>query len=151
MQNWKNSLLALAMAAACLGQNAGDLETPAVNRIAEKLNCQCGCKMNMACRMDPYPCQMCRRAKVKIYEMQGAGKSDQQILNSFVAEDGKGILVEGPGFFGVGGVVGAGLIGLAAVLLVIRSQMRRKPAAVAAPPIDPETMARIEKDLAKLD
>jgi cytochrome c-type biogenesis protein CcmH/NrfF len=142
-----------AVAAACLAQTAGDLETPAVNRIAEKLNCPCGCMMNMACKMDPYPCQTCRSAKVKIWEMQNAGKSDQQIFDAFVAENGKQILAVGPGFMGVAGIWAAALIGLAMVVMVIRRYMRQKPApAVAnAPEIDPETMARIEKDLTKLD
>jgi len=149
----RTSLVIAAVAALCLAQTAGDLETPAVNRIAVKLNCPCGCMMNMACKMDPYPCGTCRRAKVKIFEMQNAGKSDQQILDSFVAENGKQILAVGPGFMGVAGIVGAALIGLAMVVLVMRRYLRKAPApAVAsAPEIDPETLERIEKDLNKLD
>jgi cytochrome c-type biogenesis protein CcmH/NrfF len=151
-------VLSAAITALCLvqmspAQTAGDLETPAVNRIAEKLNCPCGCMMNMACKMDPYPCGTCRRAKVKIFEMQNAGKSDQQIFDSFVAEDGKSILAVAPGFWGVAGIWTAGLIGLAMVVMVIRRYARQKPspALANAPEIDPETMARIEKDLNKLD
>jgi cytochrome c-type biogenesis protein CcmH/NrfF len=153
MLNWKNSLLLVAVAALCLAQNAGDLETPAVNRVAEKLNCPCGCMMNMACKMDPYPCGTCRKAKVQIFEMQQAGKSDQQIFDAFVAENGKTILAVPPGFMGVGGVWIAALLGLGIVLLAMRRYLRQKPAAatVAAPEIDAETMARIEKDLNKLD
>jgi cytochrome c-type biogenesis protein CcmH/NrfF len=143
----------LSMVQSGRAQDAGDLESPAVNRVAEKLNCPCGCMMNMACKMDPYPCQTCRRAKVKIFEMQGAGKSDQQIFDSFAAENGKSILAVGPGFMGVAGIWIAGLIGLAMVVMVIRRYLRHAPApAIAhAPDIDPETMARIEKDLNKLD
>jgi cytochrome c-type biogenesis protein CcmH/NrfF len=146
-------LLLLAAVALCLAQDAGDLESPAVNRVAEKLNCPCGCMMNMACKMDPYPCQTCRRAKVKIFEMQGAGKSDRQIFDSFAAENGKSILAVGPGFMGVAGIWIAGLIGLAMVVMAIRHYRRHAPAPALAhaPDIDPETMARIEKDLNKLD
>jgi cytochrome c-type biogenesis protein CcmH/NrfF len=153
MLKLRSSLLAAAVAAVCLAQTAGDLETPAVNRIAEKMNCSCGCMMNMACKMDPYPCPVCRRAKVKIYEMQAAGKSDQQVFDAFVAENGKQVLAVGPGFMGVAGIWAAALIGLAMVLLAIRRYLRHTPvpAAVAVPEIDPETMARIEKDLNKLD
>jgi cytochrome c-type biogenesis protein CcmH/NrfF len=154
----KTSLLVAAAAMLCLvetsgAQSAGDLESPAVNRIAEKLNCPCGCMMNMACKMDPYPCQVCRRAKVQIFEMQNAGKSDPQIFDAFVAENGKQILVVPPGFMGVAGVWAAALIGLGMVVLAIRRYARHKtPAAIAnAPEIDAETMARIEKDLTKLD
>jgi cytochrome c-type biogenesis protein CcmH/NrfF len=144
---------ALCLVPTGMAQTAGDLETPAVNRVAEKLNCPCGCMMNMACKMDPYPCGTCRKAKVKIFEMQGAGKSDQQIFDSFVAENGKTILAVAPGFWGVAGIWTAGLIGLGMVFLAIRRYMLQKPSpAVAnAPEIDPETMARIEKDLNKLD
>ncbi len=145
----------LGLVATGVAQTAGDLETPAVNRIAEKLNCPCGCMMNMACKMDPYPCGTCRRAKVKIFEMQGAGKSDQQILDSFVAdpEYGKKVLAIAPGFWGVAGIWTAVLIGLGMVVVAMRRYMRHKPspALANAPEIDPETMARIEKDLNKLD
>ncbi len=158
MRRLKSSLLIAALAALCLApmglaQSAGDLETPAVNRIAEKLNCPCGCMMNMACKMDPYPCGTCRRAKVKIFEMQNAGKSDQEIFDSFVAENGKSILAVAPGFWGVAGIWTASLIGLGMVVIVMRRYMRHKPspALANAPEIDPETMARIEKDLNKLD
>lgn len=153
MRTFRSSLLVAVVAALCMAQTAGDLESPAVNRVAEKLNCPCGCMMNMACKMDPYPCQVCRRAKVQIFEMQNAGKSDQEIFDAFVAENGKQILVVPPGIMGVGGIVAMSVIGLAMVLLVIRRYMRHKPApAVAnAPEIDAETMARIEKDLNKLD
>jgi len=153
MRRLKTSLLLVAVAGACMAQTAGDLETPAVNRVAEKLNCPCGCMMNMACKMDPYPCGTCRKAKVKIFEMQGAGKSDQQIFDSFVAEDGKTILAVAPGFWGVAGIWTAALIGLAMVVLAMRRYLRHRPspALANAPEIDPETMARIEKDLNKLD
>ena len=146
-------VLLVMLAGLCLAQTAGDLETPAVNRVAEKLNCPCGCLMNMACKMDPYPCQTCRRAKVKIFEMQSAGKSDQDVFDAFVAESGKSVLAVGPGFMGVAGIWMAALVGLLMVLMVIRRYLRHKPAAAiaAAPEIDPETLARIEKDLNKLD
>jgi len=85
--------------------------------------------------------------------MQKAGKSDQEIFDAFVAEQGKQILAVPPGFMGVGGIVAMAAIGLAIVILAMRRYMRHKPApAVAnAPEIDAETMARIEKDLNKLD
>ena len=103
--------------------------------------------------MDPYPCQMCRRAEVKIYEMQGAGKSDQQILSRSSRTDGKGILRRGRGYWR-GGVVAAGLIGLGiggAGDPPLHAAQTGRPLLANAPEIDPETMARIEKDLAKLD
>jgi cytochrome c-type biogenesis protein CcmH/NrfF len=153
MKKWSISAAALLFAAAVFAQTATELETPAVNRVAEKLSCPCGCKMNMACRMDPYPCQVCRKNKVEIYNLQQSGKSDDQILSQFKAEQGADILVEPPGIMGVGGICIAAAIGFGMVLLVIR-RYRRKPA-VAAPEIDPETLRllndRIDQDLTKLD
>ncbi|HTS78549.1 MAG TPA: cytochrome c-type biogenesis protein CcmH [Bryobacteraceae bacterium] len=148
----KTSLLVAAMAALCLAQTAGDLESPAVLRVADKLKCSCGCNLTMACKMEG-DCQICRRGKTKIFTMQQQGQSDDQILASFVQESGKDILVQRPGIMGAGGVVAAALIGLAMVVLVMRRYMRQKPSAAVAnaPEIDPETLARIEKDLSKLD
>ncbi len=46
--------------------------------------------MNMACRMDPYPCRTCWDNKLKILKYQKAGLSDQAILDQFAKEQGKG-------------------------------------------------------------
>ena len=134
-----------------MAQTATELETPAVNRVAEKLNCPCGCKMNMACRMDPYPCQVCRKNKIEIYNLQQAGKTDDQILTQFAAEQGKDILVTPPGIMGVGGIALAAAIGFGLVVLVIRRYLHKPAPAAAAPEIDPATIAKIDEDLDKLD
>lgn len=161
MYLWKNSLLIAAFAAATFAQTATDLEKPEVNRVATKLACSCGCNLNMACRMDPYPCGTCRNAKVKILAMQADGKSDQQILDAFVAENGKDILATPPGPMGVIGPWGALAVGAILVTFLIyrlSSRQRQPAAAVATPeaaPADSEALAKyqeqIEKDLAKLD
>jgi cytochrome c-type biogenesis protein CcmH/NrfF len=151
MPKWKTSLLIAIMTMAALAQTATDLESPAVNRVAAHLNCSCGCKLNMACRMPPDGrCPVCQMNKAKILAMQQAGSSDQQILDKYVAENGKDILVIPPGAAGVIGpyvVLGLGLI---AVFFTIRRYMQRKPS-VAAAEIDRATLDQIEKDLAKLD
>jgi cytochrome c-type biogenesis protein CcmH/NrfF len=149
MQKWKTSLLVAVLAAAGLAQTASDFEAPQVNRVAEKLNCNCGCNLNMACLMPPYPCPVCRKAKAKIISMQADGKSDQQILDQFAQEYGKDIVAVGPGVLGVVGPYAALALGLGIVLLVIRRYMRPTPA--TAPEVDAATLERIEKDLAKLD
>ena len=149
MKKWSISAVSLIFAAVAFAQTATELETPAVNRVAEKLQCPCGCKMNTACRMDPYPCQVCRKNKIEIYNLQQAGKSDDQILAQFSSEQGKDILVEPPGVMGVGGIAIAAAIGFGMVLLVIR-RYRHKPA-LAAPEVDAATIARIDEDLDKLD
>jgi cytochrome c-type biogenesis protein CcmH/NrfF len=153
MSKWKTSLLLTAVAALALAQTASELESGPVNRIAEKLSCPCGCKMNMACRMDPYPCPVCRKAKVEIFELQSKGKTDNQIFDQFVAENGKDILSIGPGIVGVAGPYAALLMGLGVVILVLRRFMHRPQAAPAE--VDSAVLDRyhddIEKDLAKLE
>ena len=144
-------LLLAATVAICLAQTASDLESDAVNRVAEKLACPCGCSLNMACRMEPYMCGTCKKAKTKIIAMQAAGKSDQQIFDAFVAENGKNILAITPGFFGTIGPYLALTLGLGAVLLVIRRYRNKPAAAVAAPEVDPKVLEQIDKDMAKLD
>jgi cytochrome c-type biogenesis protein CcmH/NrfF len=141
-------LLALA-AGFCLAQTAVDLDSAPVNRVAKKLACSCGCAQDMTCQMEP-GCGVCKRAKTRIFAEQAAGKSDSQILDAFVAENGKQILNVAPGLFGTAGPFVALALGGIVVLLVIR-RYRKPHAAGHAPEIDPEVMKRIDKDMAKLD
>jgi len=149
MRKWKSSFLVAVAAAVSLAQTASELESPRVNRVAERLSCTCGCNLNMACKMEPWPCHVCRGAKLKIFAMQAEGKSDSQILDQFVSENGRQILAVGPGLFGVIGPYAALALGLAVVAFVIRRYLRARHA--PAPQIDPAVLERIEKDMAKLD
>ena len=56
--------------------------------------------------------------------MKKSGMSDQQILNQYVAENGKDILVVPPGIAGVLGPYVALSLGLGLVLWTIRRLMR---------------------------
>jgi cytochrome c-type biogenesis protein CcmH/NrfF len=138
------------MTVAALGQTASDLDSPGVLRIAGKLKCSCGCNQNMACVMPP-GCPICKTNKTKIFGMQKSGMSDQQILDAYVAESGKDILVIPPGTGGFAGPYIALGLGFLVVLWTIRRYMRKAPATAAGPDIDAETLARIEKDTANLD
>src|SRR5579862_9873038 len=121
MRRLRTSLLVLALATGpLLAQSAEELESPAVNRVAEKLLCPCGCKMNMPCRMDPYPCQTCWSNKKKILSMQQAGLSDTAILDQLkkdIGEEGVGVH---PGVRGSFTCYAAAMVGLILVLFVIR-------------------------------
>jgi cytochrome c-type biogenesis protein CcmH/NrfF len=150
MQKWKISFLALVLTAGGVAQTATEMEAPQVNRVAKKMNCPCGCKQDMACRMDPYPCPVCRTNKAKIIAMQAEGKNDDQILAQFVQEQGKDIVAIPPGVMGWLAPYGALALGLGVVLVVIK-RLRRPSLAPASPEIDAATLYRIEKDLAKLD
>jgi cytochrome c-type biogenesis protein CcmH/NrfF len=153
-----NSLLALALfAGGCFAQSAEQLESPSVNRIANRLSCPCGCKTNMACRMDPYPCRTCWENKKKILQMEQSGMSDQAILDAFAKEMGPAVVVVPPGTLGALSFYTAGVLGLIAVLFLIRKYSRKAPA-VAGVPGSPDAdplLARyhdqIEKEVDKLD
>src|SRR5277367_2625436 len=166
MRRFRNSLLILGLLAggplANIGfaQSAEQLESPAVNRIATRLNCPCGCKTNMACRMDPYPCKTCWENKRKILKMEQDGMSDQAILASFASDMGPNTIVVPPGILGSLSFYTAAGLGLILVVFVIR-KLSRKEAAVAAggAPHDPLLdryhdqieKERIERELDKLD
>jgi cytochrome c-type biogenesis protein CcmH/NrfF len=141
----------------CFAQSAEELESPAVNRIADRLNCPCGCKMNMACRMDPYPCRTCWENKKKILKMEQAGMSDGQILAAFQAQMGTDVVAVSPGIIGSLLSYSAAGLGLILVVFVIRKYRRKEPQAAAAgvaPARDPlldRYHEQIEKETEKLD
>jgi len=141
--------------AASFAQSAEELESPAVNRIATKLLCPCGCKTNMACRMDPYPCQTCWNNKKKILKLQQAGLSDQAILDQFAQDMGKDVVAVQPGVLGSISFYTAAVLGLILVLFVIRKYSRKGLAAANGPaPEDPllnRYADQIEKEVEKLD
>jgi cytochrome c-type biogenesis protein CcmH/NrfF len=149
-------LLAASLSAqACFAQSAEELESPAVNRIATRLNCPCGCKTNMACRMDPYPCRTCWENKKKILKMEESGMSDQAILASFASEMGSNTVVVPPGVLGSLSFYTAAALGLILVVFVIRKLSRKEAAvATAGAPHDPlldRYHDQIEKEVEKLD
>jgi cytochrome c-type biogenesis protein CcmH/NrfF len=155
MRASKTSLLVLIFAAASFGQTAPQLESPAVLHVADKFKCSCGCNLTMACKMEG-DCHVCRQAKAEIFAMQAAGKSDDQIVDAFVQENGKDVMAIRPGPMGVIGPWGALGLGAILVIFLIRRFSAHKPApAPAAAGIDAEVLdryhERIEKDLAKLE
>jgi hypothetical protein len=155
MQKLKASVLIIAATAFCLAQSATDYESPAVNHVAGMLNCNCGCKVRMDCVMPPTGlCPVCRAAKIRIANMQKEGKTQQQVLDQFVAENGAGILAISPGKFGTSAPYIALLMGLGLVFVVIRRYRHLRPAP-RVPAGDDATLARyhdqIEKDLSKLE
>ena len=147
----------LAASLSAFAQSAEEIESPAVTRVVEKLNCTCGCKMNMACQMDPYPgCKICYAHRLKVLTMQKAGASDQAILDSISQEEGKALLVNPPGTLGSLSFYTAGVLGLFLVMFVIRKYRQKGVAGGAvATEIDDPALSRyhdqIEKETAKLD
>ncbi len=110
--------------------------------------------------MDPYPCRTCWDNKKKILQMQQAGMSDQAILDAFAKEMGPAVVVVPPGTLGSLSFYTAAVLGLVAVLLLIRKYSRKAPVVAGAPaaPGSPDSdplLARyhdqIEKEVEKLD
>ena len=155
MRKSKAFLLVAIATALSLAQTATEYESPAVNRIAGKLNCRCGCKLRMDCVMPPTGiCPVCKAGKIRIANMQKEGKTEAQILDQFVAENGAGVLAVAPGTFGNTAPYIALVLGLGLVFFVIRRYRHLRPAP-AVPAGDDAALARyhdqIEKDLSKLD
>lgn len=139
------------LAAVALAQSASEWDSPAVNGIAAKLKCSCGCKQDIACTMPPYPCPVCRMNKIRIFNMMSQGMTESQILDTYVKEQGKDVLVVGPGIAATIGPWAGLAAGLFLVILVIRRMRRQNAAVPAGAAVDPAVLAQIEKDLAKLD
>jgi hypothetical protein len=155
VRTWRASLLIAVATALCLAQTATEYESPEVNHIAGMLNCSCGCHLRMDCVMPPTGiCPVCKAAKIRIANMKQEGKSQQQILDQFVAENGSGVLAVSPGLFGNSTPFISLVLGLGLVLLAIRHYRRLRPAP-AVPAGDDAALSRyhdqIEKDLSKLD
>ncbi len=151
MRRWKSSLLVVLLAAVALAQSASEWDSSAVNTVAAKLNCSCGCKQAISCTMPPYPCPQCKMNKIRIFNMLNEGMTQQQILDTYVKEEGPSVLVVHPGSSALIGPWAALAGGLFLVIMVIRRYRARGAAAPAGPAVDPAVLEQIEKDLSKLD
>ena len=154
MRKLKASFLVGVATVLCLAQTATEYDSPSVNHVAGMLNCDCSCKLRMDCQMQP-GCGTCKAAKLKILELQRAGKTEQQIVDQFIAEKGPDILAVPPGTFGTLGSYGALAIGFGIVLLAIRSYLTKRPVAVGEAPVEDALLSKyqsqIDKDLEKLE
>jgi cytochrome c-type biogenesis protein CcmH/NrfF len=158
MRQWKSSVLALGLAAICLAQSSSQLLTPEVKRVGERLACLCRTCDNTVGDCPMMECHYGNPAKRKIGEMQAAGKSDDEIVKSFVQETGLEALSSPPtsGFSSLAYIMPwlAIVLGLGAIYLFIR-RFHPKHAPAGAPELDPEVLQRyrdkIDKDFDKLD
>ena len=149
-------ILATVLTVLCVGQTATEYENPAVNHLAGMLNCTCGgCRLRMDCVMPPTGiCPICKAAKIRIARMKTEGRSDNQILDAFVAENGAVVLAVSPGPFGSAAPYLALAFGLAFVFWSIRRYRNLHPKP-AIPAGDDAMLSlyhdQIEKDLSNLD
>lgn len=152
MRRLKTSILVALLAAVALAQSASEWDSKAVNGVAAKLQCSCGCKQDMSC---PMVCSICKTNKMRIYKMMNQGMTESQILDTYVQEQGSKVLTVRPGGAAMIGPYAAIAAGLLLVIMIIRRYrmigVAASTAAPAGPPVDPAVLEQIEKDLAKLD
>lgn len=148
MKEFKVSFLIALLTVIAFAQSTPPWDTREINAIAAKLNCNCGCKQHMDCQMQP-GCPECKRYKQKMLSLRQAGMGEDQILDQFVKDMGKDVLVVPPGIMGVVGPYLALTLGLGLVVLVMRRYLRQKPAPV--PEVDAATLAKLDQEMEKLD
>ncbi len=151
----------LAVIAAVALSLSGDAQTAAekpsndVRRVGSRLQCQCGCKDSVAtCSM--LECSFSKPAKEKIAKMQAASMSDDQIIQSFIRENGAGIYLAPPSAFGWIIPYASIGVGLLVIWAFLKKYRKPKPLAEIGPmelddPALEKYKDQIEKDLAKLE
>jgi len=159
MYRFRISLLALIAAAAL--SLSGDAQTAAekpsndVRRVGARLQCQCGCKDSVAtCSM--LECSFSKPAKEKIAKMQAVGMADDQIVQSFIRDNGAGIYLAPPSAFGWIIPYASIGVGLLVIWAFLKKYRKPKPLAEVGPielddPALEKYRDQIEKDLAKLE
>ena len=146
--------LCFLLISVCYGQTAADLESDNVKRVGSRLACKCGsCQSSVACEM-PGGCGYCKRIKTEIFRQQALGKSDKQIIDQLVQENGQDTFIGEPGVMGWLAPYLAVLAGLAFIFWFVRRHLKA-PAAATVPPVSPDVLnryhERIEKDLENLE
>lgn len=141
------SLIALLVLPAS-GASAAAVSEDAVHEVAAQLRCVVCQSLSVA----DSPSETAHQMKDIIRERLAAGETPEQVRAYFVEKYGTWILLSPPrqGFnllVWVVPFVGLGL-GLVLVLIVVRRWSRR-PAAPAAPPLDPAMRARIRREMAE--
>jgi cytochrome c-type biogenesis protein CcmH/NrfF len=81
---FKRAALLFALAIAAIAQTSSQIESDEVKRVGIHLKCTCGCNENLNCDMSSGQCHICKPARTKIFQMQQAGMSDDNIIASFI-------------------------------------------------------------------
>ena len=155
MQRLRVSLLAAVLALAAMSQTASEKPSDDVRRVGAHLQCQCGCKDSVAtCSM--LECSFSKPAKEKIARMLAVGMSDDQIIQSFVRDNGPGIYLAPPSAFGWVVPYAAVGFGLLAIWLFLKRAFKPRPIPEIGPvELDDPALAKykeqIETDRANLE
>lgn len=154
MRRWRSSLLLVALAGSALAQTASQRQGVDVLRVGHRIACRCGCPDTVAtCSM--LECSFCVPAKQKIFNMQRAGVSDREIIDSFIKEYGTQVYRGEPNSLGWAIPYVVLALGVLVIVWFVRRYYQPRPAAGTGPPLEDQDLGRyreqIEKDLAQLD
>src|ERR1700682_2893495 len=95
MSRWRSSLLILLVTAISLAQTS-DLLDPNVRRVGEKLACLCGGCKNSVGTCPMLGCHDATPKRERIKKMLAEGRTDQQIVDAAVKQEGLQALVTPP-------------------------------------------------------
>ena len=158
MRRWKKTgFLLLAATALCLAQTESQITSEPVRRVARHISCQCGgCSDDATCMMSSGQCEFCKPARTKIFKMQQAGMSDQNIADEFIREYGAKIYRADANALGWLVPYGTLALGILVVIWFVRRYYHPAEApAAGAPAQADDTLGKyrdqIEQDLAHLD
>jgi cytochrome c-type biogenesis protein CcmH len=133
-----------------------------VQALEKRLRCSCGCGLDIyTCRTTDFTCTYSPALHKQVLAMLGEGKSEQEVIDAFVAQYGQVALMSPPrrGFNLLGYFVPGVVLLIAALGLVwmLRRWTRESPAAAPAmpaapPPLDasPAELERLRDELDRL-
>ena len=158
----RSKLLLACVALVFAAHGATPLANPRVRALGNRLMCQCGCYASVTeCNM--INCHSSEPIRARLLSLVEAGKSDQEIIDTIVAENGLIILRQPPttGFFLSAWLTPFAMagFGILVVAFVLRMYLRKQPAPVpagasASATLDPQLEKyrdQMEKELRDLD
>ncbi|HUL71394.1 MAG TPA: cytochrome c-type biogenesis protein CcmH [Gemmatimonadales bacterium] len=137
---------------------------PFVYAVEHRIKCQCGCNLDVyTCRTTDFTCQTSPAMHRAVLELQDQGKTEQQIVDAFVAKYGeKALMAPVPKGFNLAGYLVPGILmalaGIALTAYLMRRSRVAASAAASAPtvpaftPIDgatPEELERLHRAMAE--
>ncbi|HKI94634.1 MAG TPA: cytochrome c-type biogenesis protein CcmH [Gemmatimonadales bacterium] len=134
---------------------------PRIIAIEKKIRCQCGCNLDVyTCRTTDFNCTTSPKMHAEVVALYRRGDSAQQILNTFVAENGQAVLMAPParGFNLIAYLFpGVVILIVGAVLAFVLMRRQRGAAMVAAATepepgaLDPAEAERLRAELERLE
>jgi cytochrome c-type biogenesis protein CcmH len=116
----------------------------AIQAIEKRLRCSCGCGLDIyTCRTTDFTCTYSPALHKEVVRLAEQGKTDQQIIDEFIAQYGEAVLMAPPrrGFNLAGYFVPSLAIIVAAVFLVRVLRRWTREAGMVSPAPSPEAQA----------